>query len=168
MAETSGEQERVVEDPQRSELENFEFPIGFCPREVLGSSNNERHPDKLNKRSWNIALEPLQALPINGFMLWMSGDKLSFFPIMLIVMNFMRHFKAIIGMRNTFDSLMGEYAYLQILVFFLGHCLGLCLLLYKCLSIGLLRFGANEWASYSLTQQPYTKVVFGKLSLIHI
>ncbi|KAF0992946.1 hypothetical protein HZS_6051 [Henneguya salminicola] len=136
----------------------FDFPIGYNKNFNLESNTVKKCDEKINKRSWSISLEPIQGLPINAFMLWMSGNKLSFFPIMLILMNIFRHIKAIINIKSTYDSLEGDYRYLQLVVFFLGHCVGISLILYKCFSIGLLRLGKNEWSSYSHSLKQYDMV----------
>ena len=38
------------------------------------------------KRSWDLALGPLKQAPMNMFVMYMSGNAVSIFPIMMVVM----------------------------------------------------------------------------------
>ena len=49
------------------------------------------------QRSWDIALGPIKQIPMNLFIMWMAGNTISIFPIMMVGMMFIRPIQAIIA-----------------------------------------------------------------------
>ena len=47
------------------------------------------------QKSWDIALAPVKQLPMNLFIMWMSGNTISIFPIMMVAMMFFRPIQAL-------------------------------------------------------------------------
>ena len=54
-----------------------------------------RDASLVTKRSWDIALSPLKQVPQNLFLMWMSGNTISIFPIMMVGMLCMRPVQAL-------------------------------------------------------------------------
>uniref|UniRef100_A0A146MGA9 ER membrane protein complex subunit 4 n=1 Tax=Schistosoma mansoni TaxID=6183 RepID=A0A146MGA9_SCHMA len=44
----------------------------------------------MRQRSWNIALGPFRQVPMNLFIMWISGSSISIFPLMSVIMLFLR------------------------------------------------------------------------------
>jgi len=49
---------------------------------------------------WSIALGPWKQLPLNLFVLWMAGNSISLFPIMMVGMMLMRPVQAIFNCKQ--------------------------------------------------------------------
>ena len=59
---------------------------------------------------------------MNMLIMYMAGNSISIFPIMMVGMLFLRPVKAIIGIQSTFEAIEGSHALWQKLVYFIGHC----------------------------------------------
>jgi len=101
----------------------------------------------IDKRSWDIALGPLKQIPMNFFIMWMSGNSISIFPIMMVGMMFFRPFQALISIQATFGTIEGS-SYLQKAVYILGNLVCLGLAIYKCQVMGLLPTHSSDWLAF--------------------
>ncbi|CAH1779134.1 unnamed protein product [Owenia fusiformis] len=100
------------------------------------------------KRSWDIALAPIKQIPMNIFIMWMAGNTISIFPIMMVGMSMFRSFQAFFQISATFKMIEGSQANLQKFVFFLGNIAGVVIAVYKCQSMGLLPTHASDWLAF--------------------
>ncbi|KII67679.1 ER membrane protein complex subunit 4 [Thelohanellus kitauei] len=156
-----------MSNPDTSVAEIDKYPVGFIKnKESVPAHSIRANEEAVDKRSWAIALEPVQALPPSALMLWMSGSKISLFPIFLIVMNLVRHVTALFNTPNVYANLGRKYRKLKMVVYFLGQLLGIMLLLYKCTAIGLLKFNRDEWVTYSYDPQPFIRESYGRTGRI--
>merc|ERR1711915_884085 len=53
---------------------------------VHAEGSREADPNVKIKRSWDLALGPFKQVPMNLFIMYMSGNSISIFPIMMVVM----------------------------------------------------------------------------------
>ena len=53
-------------------------------------SSQSADPNLKIKRSWDLALGPFKQVPMSLFMMWMSGNTISIFPIMMVFMMMFR------------------------------------------------------------------------------
>jgi len=53
------------------------------------------------QKSWDIALGPLKQLPMNLFIMWMAGNSISIFPIMMVGMMFIRPIQAFLSIQHS-------------------------------------------------------------------
>ncbi|OAF63630.1 ER membrane protein complex subunit 4, partial [Intoshia linei] len=102
-------------------------------------------------KSWDIALAPLKQIPMNMLMMYMSGNSIGIFPLMMIVMMTIRPIKTLLQYKKTFDQIQGSYMFLQKLVFLLGNLVGIVLAAYKCHIIGILPTHQSDWISFHQT-----------------
>lgn len=58
------------------------------------------------KKSWDLALGPLKQVPMNLFIMYMAGNSISIFPIMMVCMLIIRPVKALFTLQQS------EYLYL--------------------------------------------------------
>ena len=58
---------------------------------------------------------------MNMFIMWMSGNSISIFPIMMVGMMFLRPIQALFSAGQAFKAIEGEQAILQKLVWLLGE-----------------------------------------------
>ena len=55
------------------------------------------------KKSWELALAPAKQLPMNAIMMYMSGNSLQIFSIMMVFMLFMNPVKGLLGINQAFE-----------------------------------------------------------------
>ena len=58
---------------------------------------------------------------MNMFVMWMSGNSISIFPIMMVGMMFVRPIQALFSAAQAFKQIEGDQAVLQKLVWMLGE-----------------------------------------------
>ena len=54
------------------------------------------------KKAWEVALAPAKQIPMNAIMMYMSGNSLQIFSIMMVYMLFMNPIKGILGLNQAF------------------------------------------------------------------
>ena len=125
-------------------------PVGYIDQKINAQSQAQASDSKLiSKRSWNIALGPIKQLPMNLFIMYMSGSSISIFPIMIICMMVFRPIKAMLAYKSSFKMLdVDSQAILQKIVWVFGNCLGIAVALYKCHSMGLLPTAPSDWLAF--------------------
>ncbi|KAF2365169.1 Protein of unknown function DUF1077 TMEM85 [Trinorchestia longiramus] len=120
----------------------------------------QRSPDSQKlvvKKAWDVALGPIKGVPMNMFLLYMSGNSISIFPIMMVGMMLMRPSKALWATNATFSSFEGTQAILQKVTYMLGNLAQIGLALYKCQALGLLPTHASDWLAF---QEPAMQMEF--------
>lgn len=113
------------------------------------------------KRAWDISFGPFKSIPMNAFMLWMSGGSLQIFSVAITAMQLFSSVKIILLFFNSSSSLFEEikrpssslsktdYQQNDIsligpkIIFFIGNCILLFMALYKCNSMGLFETDAE-------------------------
>jgi len=126
-------------------------PPGYNPAVSQTHTETSRENDSnhlIIKKSWDLALGPLKQVPMNLFIMYMSGNSISIFPIVMVVMLVIRPVKALFTMQNTFKMIEGSHAAGQKFVYFLGNIVNIALALYKCQSMGLLPTHASDWLAF--------------------
>lgn len=124
-------------------------PPGYFPNCPTSSSDaRENNPELIEKKSWEIALGPLKQLPMNLFIMWMAGNSISIFPIMMVGMMFIRPIQALLAIQQTFKMIEGKRATVQRIVYALGNVLGVALAVYKCQVMGLLPTHPSDWLAF--------------------
>ncbi|KAJ9600978.1 hypothetical protein L9F63_000873, partial [Diploptera punctata] len=126
-------------------------PPGYNPSagQVYTEVARESDPSHLIiKKSWELALGPLKQVPMNLFIMYMAGNSISIFPIMMVGMLIVRPVKALFTMQNTFKMIEGSHAVGQKLVYLFGNVVSVLLALYKCHSMGLLPSHTSDWLAF--------------------
>ncbi|XP_021927263.1 ER membrane protein complex subunit 4 [Zootermopsis nevadensis] len=143
-------------------------PPGYNPSagQVYTEVARESDPSHLIiKKSWELALGPLKQVPMNLFIMYMAGNSISIFPIMMVGMLIVRPVKALFTMQNTFKIIEGSHAVGQKFVYFLGNVVSVALALYKFHSMGLLPSHSSDWLAFV---EPQMRVEYsgGGISLL--
>uniref|UniRef100_A0A8C4QAU3 ER membrane protein complex subunit 4 n=1 Tax=Eptatretus burgeri TaxID=7764 RepID=A0A8C4QAU3_EPTBU len=124
-------------------------PAGYSERPLPDISVQDADHSLVEKRCWDIALGPLKQIPMNLFIMYMAGNTISIFPIMMVAMMAWRPIQALMAMSSTLRLLDGSgQQWLQGAVYLIGNLLGLALALYKCQSMGLLPTHASDWLAF--------------------
>ncbi|KAJ8042526.1 ER membrane protein complex subunit 4 [Holothuria leucospilota] len=145
-----------VIDLTRSKQERVDVvsPVGYTDRTLSEAASQEKDSTLVTKKCWDIALAPLKQLPMNLFLMYMAGNTISIFPIMMVGMMVWRPIQALMSLKATFRLLEGSpQSYIQMFVFFVSNLLGISLALYKCSSMGLLPIYSSDWLSFLEPQE---------------
>ncbi|XP_013407572.1 ER membrane protein complex subunit 4 [Lingula anatina] len=130
---------------------NLVSPPGYSPesgKALIGKERKEGDEALIMKRSWDIALGPIKQIPMNLFIMWMAGNTISIFPIMMVGMSLFRPIQAMIAYQSAFRMIEGGQALFQKFVWILGNFLILLLAMYKCHGMGLLPTHASDWLAF--------------------
>jgi len=109
------------------------------------------------KRAWDVAIAPAKSLPMQAFMLYMSGGGVQIFSMGIVFMLLFSPFKAIAGINEAFAQFAPSSSKnpkslmtlpLHKLVFVLCNLLTLGVGLWKCRSMGLLPTGTGDWLAF--------------------
>ncbi|KAG9003907.1 hypothetical protein FRB90_011092 [Tulasnella sp. 427] len=114
------------------------------------------HAQIKEKRAWELATSPAKSLPMNAFMLYMSGNNLQIFSIGILVMLLMNPFKAFANINRVFAPFAPEKSNTTALgtlslykaVYVACNMLTLGLGLWKCSKLGILPT-AGDWRAFS-------------------
>lgn len=60
-----------------------------------------------DKRAWDLAISPAKSLPMQAFMLYMSGGGVQIFSMGIVFMLLLSPFKNLAGINNGVASLLG-------------------------------------------------------------
>ncbi|XP_046735955.1 ER membrane protein complex subunit 4 [Diprion similis] len=144
-------------------------PPGYNPSVALAHNTEALRESDSNhliiKKSWDLALGPLKQVPMNLFIMYMAGNSISIFPIMMVGMLIIRPIKALFTLQQTFKVIEGTHAFGQKFVFFLGQLVNIALALYKCQSMGLLPTHASDWLAFV---EPQTRVEYCGGGIIYV
>ena len=92
-------------------------------------------------------------VPMNLFIMYMSGNAISIFPIMMVIMMAVRPVKTLFSINSTFKSFDANEStfanFGQKIVYVLGNLVGIALAVYKCQSMGLLPTHASDWLAFA-------------------
>lgn len=94
------------------------------------------------KKAWELALAPAKQLPMSAIMMYMSGNTLQIFSIMMVFSMFMNPIKGILGLNQAFERLETDRTRQRLLaakaVYLLMQCVALALGIWKVNGMGLL------------------------------
>ncbi|XP_047987265.1 ER membrane protein complex subunit 4 [Leguminivora glycinivorella] len=152
----------------KSQSVELPSPPGYSQSASASHTESSKDTDSnhlLIKKLWDVALGPLKQVPMNLFIMYMAGNSISIFPIMMVGMLIVRPVKSLFLTQSTFKMVEGTQAAGQKLVFIIGNIVNILLALYKCQSMGLLPTHASDWLAF---EEPQTRVehIGGGLSML--
>ncbi|KAH9038928.1 hypothetical protein EDB85DRAFT_2185806, partial [Lactarius pseudohatsudake] len=111
------------------------------------------------KRAWDFAISPVKSLPMQAFMLYMSGGGVQIFSMGIVAMLLLSPFKNVSAMNTAFAPFAPgppsspstkslTTLPLQKLAYLGCNILTLALGLWKCRSMGLLPTGTGDWLAF--------------------
>ncbi|XP_072936812.1 ER membrane protein complex subunit 4 [Epargyreus clarus] len=151
----------------RTHTADLPFPPGYSQSANANYTESSKETDNLLliKKLWDVALGPLKQVPMNLFIMYMAGNSISIFPIMMVGMLIVRPVKALFSTQSTFKIVGGTQAAVQKFVYFIGNIVNILLALYKCQSMGLLPTHSSDWLAF---EEPLTRVehIGGGMSML--
>ncbi|KAJ7090390.1 endoplasmic reticulum protein [Mycena belliarum] len=149
-----------------SKWRNLPPPPGFSKTaSVHFTSSTPTHtappPEAYNqlkeKRALEFATAPAKSLPMQAFMLYMSGGGVQIFSMGIVFMLLLTPFKNLAGMNDAFAQFAPSTATnprafttlaLQKLIYVACNIITLMVGLWKCRSMGLLPLGTGDWLAF--------------------
>ncbi|PFH53590.1 hypothetical protein AMATHDRAFT_73400 [Amanita thiersii Skay4041] len=138
-------------------------PVAFAKSPALAKEPTKQvHPDSYNKikekKAWDFAVSPAKSLPMQAFMLYMSGGGVQIFSISIVFMLLLTPLKNLAGINSAFaqfapaksDTKSLSTLPLQKLVYLACNILTLGVGLWKCKSMGLLPTGTGDWLAFEV------------------
>ncbi|RDL39843.1 uncharacterized protein BP5553_04183 [Venustampulla echinocandica] len=110
------------------------------------------------KKAWEVALAPVKQLPMTAIMMYMSGNSLQIFSIMMVLMAFKNPFMGLMATNQAFERfeskgtraklimVKGVYVAMQILALALG--------IWKVNKMGLLPTTRSDWLAWETVRDP--------------
>ena len=135
---------------------DISFPSGYLTGDydtqpTPSSQTVQKTADLVYQSAMNTALAPGKQLLMTAFMLWMSGNTLQIFSIMMLGMALYQPLQRMVNVQAEFARYGGHGAAVSLLwpqvVFVACNLAGVGLALYKCQSMGLLPTSSADWLS---------------------
>lgn len=110
------------------------------------------------KKAWEVAIAPAKTLPMNAIGMYMSGNSLQIFSIMMVFMLFKNPISAIANIQNQFAKFESPGNTTKILgtklVFIAMNLLSIGLGLWKVNGMGLLPTTTSDWLAWETAREP--------------
>ncbi|KAL7950261.1 hypothetical protein V8C42DRAFT_309989 [Trichoderma barbatum] len=120
-------------------------------------SAEERDTLKL-KKAWEVALAPVKGLPMTAIMMYMSGNSLQIFSIMMVFMAFKNPIVGLMTTNQAFERFQTDSNSGQILqtklVYVAMQFLALAVGIWKINSMGLLPTTRSDWLMWESLREP--------------
>ena len=112
-------------------------------QQVASKSASKQDTDRLKlKKAWEVAIAPAKSLPMNAIGMYMSGNSLQMFSIMMVFMLFKNPIQSVFNMNNILNRFKTEGTKDKImlvkLVYIATNLLALGLGIWKVNAMGLL------------------------------
>ncbi|KAF7971449.1 hypothetical protein HWV62_45021 [Athelia sp. TMB] len=146
-----------------SKWRNLPPPLGFSASSVISKgpskasgSTSASYVKLKESRAWEFAIAPAKSLPMQAFMLYMSGGGVQIFSMGIVFMLLMTPFKNIAAINTAFapfepattPTKSFSALPLQKVVYVLCNILTLAVGLWKCRGMGLLPTGSGDWLAF--------------------
>jgi hypothetical protein len=141
--------------PSKPKSGTFADPPGYTSNTQLSRSKSSKNAvtprkqpsaDEMDtlklKKAWELAIAPAKQLPMNAIGMYMTGNSLQIFSIMMVFMLFKGPIQAVLNINNTFarletDGNRGQMVMVKA-AFVACNCLALALGIWKVNGMGLL------------------------------
>ncbi|KAI9839159.1 MAG: hypothetical protein M1819_003152 [Sarea resinae] len=165
--------------PAKPKCTSIPDPPGYSAALSSGSSNKRQQsktqpappkgptPEEMDtlklKKSWELALGPAKQIPMNAIMMYMSGNSLQIFSIMMVYMLFKTPIQGLLNTNQAFARFESDRLKSQLLgvkaVYVLMQCLGLALAIWKVNGMGLLPTTTSDWLAWEVAREPLERAI---------
>ncbi|MCJ1348079.1 hypothetical protein MMC31_006310 [Peltigera leucophlebia] len=158
--ETSRQPRALSENPQRPP----QWRSAASKAQLLKAPTLDETDTLKIKKSWELALAPAKALPMNAIMMYMSGNSLQIFSIMMVFMLFKTPIQGLLqtnsvftryeteGTRKTLWMAKAMYVAMNLLALGLG--------IWKVNGMGLLPTTRSDWLAWETERVPLERTYF--------
>ncbi|KAK3307701.1 uncharacterized protein B0T15DRAFT_530927 [Chaetomium strumarium] len=126
-------------------------------------------PDEMDtlklKKAWEVALAPIKSLPMTAIMMYMSGNSLQIFSIMMVFMAFKNPIMGILSTNQAFERFETESNRARMfqvkLAYVAMQLVALALGIWKINSMGLLPTTRSDWLAWEAQREALERAVPG-------
>ncbi|CAN8102553.1 unnamed protein product [Discula destructiva] len=115
------------------------------------------------KKAWEVALAPVKSLPMTAIMMYMTGNTLQIFSIMMVFMAFKNPIVGLIGTSQAFEKFetdANKGKMLQVkLAYVAMQLVALAVGIYKVNAMGLLPTTRSDWLAWEAQRDPLESAV---------
>ncbi|RAL63925.1 hypothetical protein DID88_003113 [Monilinia fructigena] len=139
----------------------------FEPKTDQQSSKTSSYPAEMDtlklKKAWEVALAPVKQLPMTAIMMYMSGNSLQIFSIMMVVMAFKNPLMGLMATNQAFerfesDGTRGKLGVVK-LAYVVCQVLALALGIWKVNGMGLLPTTRSDWLAWETARDPLERAI---------
>jgi len=116
------------------------------------------------KKAWEVAIAPAKALPMNAIMMYMSGNSLQIFSIMMVFMLFKNPVNSLLQMNSVFGRFetvgTREKMWQVKATYVLMNVLALAMGVWKVNGMGLLPTTRSDWLAWESERVPLERTIF--------
>ncbi|KAF5986867.1 ER membrane DUF1077 domain-containing protein [Fusarium bulbicola] len=110
------------------------------------------------KKAWEVALAPVKGLPMTAIMMYMSGNSLQIFSIMMVFMAFKNPLMGLMNTNQAFERFHSESLSSQLLqvkfVYVVCQLVALGVGVWKINAMGLLPTTRSDWLMWEAQREP--------------
>ncbi|KAF7562476.1 hypothetical protein G7046_g1654 [Stylonectria norvegica] len=162
--------------PAKTKIPGIADPPGYAPGASLSKKQSKdakvqprKQPsleemDTLKlKKAWEVALAPVKGLPMTAIMMYMSGNSLQIFSIMMVVMAFKNPLMGLMNTSQAFERFQTPTNSAQMLqskaLYVAMQILALGVGVWKINAMGLLPTTQSDWLMWETQRQPLEQAV---------
>ncbi|CAL5869589.1 uncharacterized protein PFLUO_LOCUS3819 [Penicillium psychrofluorescens] len=152
-------------------------PPGFSSSKAVGKQREKQQKDQQPttskpeetdalkiKKAWEIAIAPSKQIPMNAIMMYMSGNSLQIFSIMMVFMLFKGPIQGLFNTNAAFAKFDTESTRAKLVgvkaVYVLMQLGLLALGIWKVNAMGLLPTTRSDWLAWESERQPLERAYF--------
>ncbi|KAJ5604748.1 hypothetical protein N7510_009902 [Penicillium lagena] len=153
-------------------------PPGFSSSKAVGKQREKQQKDQQQptaskpeetdalkiKKAWEIAIAPSKQIPMNAIMMYMSGNSLQIFSIMMVFMLFKGPIQGLFNTNAAFAKFDTESTRAKLVgvkaVYVLMQLGLLALGIWKVNAMGLLPTTRSDWLAWESERQPLERAYF--------
>ncbi|POR35917.1 ER membrane protein complex subunit 4 [Tolypocladium paradoxum] len=160
--------------PARNRLPGASDPVGFSsssssskkkdgkPQPRKAPTTDEMETLKL-KKAWEVALAPVKSLPMTAIMMYMSGNSLQIFSIMMVFMAFKNPLVGLMSTNQAFERFQTQGNSSKVLqtklVYVAMQLVALAVGIWKVNAMGLLPTTRSDWLMWESQRESLNSAV---------
>lgn len=165
--------------PFKSKVNGIADPPGF-PSQAISTSKKrdaskdtkaqprkQATPEEMDtlklKKAWEVALAPIKGLPMTAIMMYMTGNSLQIFSIMMVFMAFKNPLMGLVGTNQAFEKFETDTNRAKMLqaklAYVVMQLVALAVGLYKVNAMGLLPTTRSDWLMWEAQRDPLESAV---------
>ncbi|KAM0326792.1 hypothetical protein ACHAQA_006666 [Verticillium albo-atrum] len=138
-------------------------------KDVKHTPRKQPTPEEMDtlkiKKAWEVALAPAKNLPMTAIMMYMSGNSLQIFSIMMVLMAFKTPLTGLFAVNSAFErfeSDTNKAQMLQVKMAYLAmQVLALAVGVWKVNAMGLLPTTRSDWLGWETLREPLESAIAG-------
>ncbi|KAF4990824.1 hypothetical protein FDECE_14230 [Fusarium decemcellulare] len=162
----------------KAKVSGIQDPPGYNPGSAVAHSKKQNKDGKVQprkpptaeemdtlkvKKAWEVALAPVKGLPMTAIMMYMSGNSLQIFSIMMVFMAFKNPLMGLVNTNQALERFQTENNSAQLLqvklVYVACQLVALGVGIWKINTMGLLPTTRSDWLMWEAQREPLEHAV---------